>query len=343
MFGSLRNDPITSILPAPTIRTGASTRSRAGAAERQSATAPVLTTARGETLSPGELQDQFLVFQFNDQEQGARILETSAVKPKRKGSAEKPDVLARLQLVAFHIGQNAGIDKDTRATLRIDLGKDENSNSTLNTVFWSIAAGLNLYNQSQKKTAEAKDLKADFNEAFSKRPIEIAGGLGKLSFEVVKHKEPSWWRKIFSFLQSGTGEALTAAVGFPAITNQAISMLDELVGRLENSKPEVLFKSRPMTLALTELARDEYVGGTPGVSVGTLNPGFCLLARGRDYKTLVTNNPVFMGAYGKLRPDQVSVSDFLNGDFDDPFANMTYGVLRVASAETKLDPSLSFT
>lgn len=301
-----------------------------------------LATDQGVALSESDIKDQFIVFQFSQKDDGPTILDTSEVDPAKSGSPDKPDALAIVQLASFSVGADEGIDKNTRATLRLDLGKDSNSESSLDTVFWSIAAGLNLYNDIKNKRSEAKDLKTDFNEAFSKRPVEIPGGLGKLSFEVIKHKEPKWWQRIFKFLQSGTGKALTTAVGFPAITGQAIGFLDELLNRLDKSNPEVLFKSRPMTLALTERARDSFTAGVPSVSVGVMNPGFCLLARGRDYKTIVDNEPIFMGAYGLLKPKEMPLEDFLRSPSANPFNKLTYAILKVGTAETKLNPTLDY-
>jgi hypothetical protein len=258
------------------------------------------------------------------------------------GSSEKPDALAVVQLASFSVGSEEGIDKNTRATLRLDLGKDSQSESPLDTVFWSIAAGMNLYDDFKKKRSEAKDLRTDFNDAFSRRPVEIPGALGRLSFEVVKHKEPKWWQRVFTFLQSGTGKTLTAAVGFPAITGQAVGFLDELLNRLEKSDPEILFKSRPMTIALSARARDSFNAGVPSVNVGVMNPGFCLLARGRDYRALVENEPVYMGAYGLLKPKQMPLEDFLQSPAENPFNKITYAVLKVGTAETKLNPTLDY-
>jgi len=301
-----------------------------------------LATHAGVPLSENDLKDQFLVFQFSQAPDGPAILDTSQVEPAKEGTEEKPDALAVIRLASFYIGTDENIDNKTRATLRLDMGKDSASNSPLDTVFWSIAAGLNLYNSAKKKPSEAKDLKQDFNETFSKRPVEIPGALASLSFEVVKHREPKWWQKIFSFLQSGTGTALISAIGFPAVTTQAIGVIDELLNRLDKPDAEVLFKSRPMTLALTKRARDSFDAGVPTVNVGVMNPGFCLLARGRDYKTVQENKPVYMGAYGLLKPKDMELQDFLQSPKDNPFSTITYAVLKVGTAETKLNPSLDY-
>lgn len=343
-FGEYRDQTIHSFMHLTRERAEPLLRQPAIAMLESATTSQVLTLAtdRGVSLSESDIKDQFIVFQFSQKEDGPTILDTSEVEPVKSGSADKPDALVRIQLASFSVGTDEGIDKNTRATLRLDLGKDSNSDSALDAVFWSIAAGLNLYDDFKNKRSEAKDLKTDFNEAFSKRPVEIPGGLGKLSFEVIKHKEPKWWQRIFTFFQSGAGKALTAAVGFPAITGQAIGFLDELLNRLDKSNPEILFKSRPMTLALTARARNSFNAGVPSVSVGVLNPGFCLLARGRDYKTIVDNKPVYMGAYGLLKPKEMPLEEFLQSPSANPFNKMTYAVLKVGTAETKLNPSLDY-
>src|SRR5262249_9470869 len=153
-------------------------------------------------------------------------------------------------------------------------------------VFWSIAAGLSLYNQANNAKPESKDYKADLQRAFGNRPIEIPGGLGRLSFEVIKHKEPPWWKRIFQFAQSETGQSLVSLLGFPAITRQAIAVIDQLLDRLVDAQPEPLFKSLPMRLALSKYARNEFTGGNPKVRIGALSRGFCVMARGKDFDVI---------------------------------------------------------
>jgi hypothetical protein len=143
------------------------------------------------SLKATELQDQFFVFQLSTQAEGPTLLESTQVEPAIEGGEDNPDVLANVEMVSFHLGTNERIDDKTKATLRINIGKDENStDKKFETVFWSIAAGLNLYDQVKKGPSSSKDMKSDFQQALGRRPIEIAGGLGKVTFEVVKHKEP---------------------------------------------------------------------------------------------------------------------------------------------------------
>lgn len=290
-----------------------------------------------------DLSNQFINFQLSNDLEKPPIQESSQVEPVLSGSNEKPDMLVNLEMLSFHIGANEDIDKNSRATIRINIGKDENSRDKyFDTAFWSIAAGLNLYNQAKNKTAEPKELKSDFKQAFGNRPIEIPGGLSKMTFEVVKHREPKWWQKIFKFLQSNTGKSLISTVGFPAISSSAINMLDELLNKLDKSEPEILFKSLPLRLALSQQAKDDFTAGNPRIKMGSLNPGFTVLARGKDFETIVNSDAYFYPSYGKLVPSNVSEAQLLSGRYDDPFKDVTYSIFRVGMKETKLDPSFNF-
>lgn len=290
-----------------------------------------------------DLANQFITFQLSDKLAGPSILESSQVDPKIEGSEGEPDMLVALEMLSFHIGRNEKIDKSTRATIRINIGKDENSRDKyFDTAFWSIAAGLNLYDQAKNKPTDPKDLKSDFKKAFGNRPIEIPGSLSKMTFEVIKHREPAWWQKIFGFLQSDTGKSLVSTIGFPAITSTAINMLDELMNRLDKSDPEVLFKSLPMRLALSKQSRDHFTSGNERVKIGTLNPGFCVLARGKDFQTIVESDAVFYATFGKLVPSKVPETQLLSGKYDDPLADVTYSVFKVGMKSSKLDPTFNY-
>lgn len=294
-------------------------------------------------LSEDDLSNQFIAFQLSNKMDGPSILESSEVTSTIKGSSDEPDVLVNLEMQSFHIGGDVSVNKDTRATMRINIGKDENSTDKyFDTAFWSIAAGLDLYNQAKQKPADPKDLKADFKQAFGNRPIEIPGGLSKMTFEVVKHREPKWWQRIFKFLQSDTGKNLISTLGFPAITNNAITLLDELLNKLDNSEPEILFKSRPLRLALSEKAKLDYTGGSERIKIGSLSPGFCVLARGKDFNIFINSDAYYYPTYGKLVPSNVSNADLVRGEYDDPFKNVTYSIFRIGMKSHKLDPTFNF-
>ena len=246
-------------------------------------------------------------------------------------------------MLSFHVGANEPIDKDTRATMRITFGKDQSStDQRFDTLFWSIAAGLQLYDSAKNKPAESKDLNGDFRKAFGNRPIAIPGGLGRLSFQVIKHKEPAWWRKLVGFAQSDTAKSLVSILGFPAITTQAIALIDEQVGRLDDSAPAILFKSIPMRLALSQWAREEFTGGNPRIRMGSLRQGFSVLARGRDYETIAKSNASHFAHYGKLALTGVNESAIVSGNYEDPFKDSTYAVFRVGMRGTKIEPTFNF-
>ena len=291
-----------------------------------------------------KVADQFFVFQFSTQLKGPSLLDSVDTEPGIAGSDSEPDVLVALEMLSFHIGESEDVEKDTRATMRINFGKDESSTDRrFDTVFWSIAAGLSLYDLAKKGKADPKEFKSDFHKkAFGNRPIEIPGGLGCLSFEVIKHKDPTWWQRTFGFLQSGTGKRLISVLGFPAITNEAIDVVDELLERLTDSEPEPLFKSRPLKLALSKFTRDSFTGGNPrsqdrGAATGILHTG-----RGRDFAALRASDPVYYPTIDRLAPQKVSMSDVLAGNYDDPLKNVTFAVFRIGTRSTKLDPTFNY-
>ena len=128
-------------------------------------------------LAATDLQDQFVVFQMNPKAEGPTILESSQVDPLIDGSQDQPDVLASLEMLSFNLGANEQVDKAANATMRVNFGKDENSrDKAFDTLFWSIAAGLKLYDQVKNKRAESKEFKGDFRKACGNRPIEIQIG-----------------------------------------------------------------------------------------------------------------------------------------------------------------------
>lgn len=287
-----------------------------------------------------DLSNQFFIFQLGSKASMPALQESSEISPLIKGSEESPDVVVNLELQSFHVAASEDIDRNTRATMRINIGKDRNSQDRFfDQVYWSIATGLNLYNEYKKKPASPRELKADFKSALGRRPIEIPGGLSTLSFEVIKHRASKWWQKIFQFVNSGTGSALSTTLGFPAIGLPAIRMLDEVLNRLDRNKPRVLFKSMPMRLALSQLAKEDYQANNERVRVGCLNPGYSILARGKDFPIFNETNAVYYPAYGRVVPGDINRSDLISGNYTDPFLDVTYAVLKVDMRSVKLDPT----
>lgn len=297
----------------------------------------------GARPSDDDLANQFVVFQLGNDPAGPAILSAESVAPQLAGSDAAPDIVTRLSLTAFHLGAGEDVEPGTRATMRINFGKDpESIDRYFDTAFWAVAAGLKLYDEQSARPAQTKELQADLNRAFGNRPIEIPGGLGNLSFEVVKHEEPAWWKRLFGFLGSGAGTALTSVLGFPAVTTTAIGLIDELLGRLADDDHEVLFRSAPMRLALTQRAHGEFTGGNPRIRLGALNPGYCILARGRDHAALAAADAVFYPTFGLLAPAKLDVRDVANLGRDNPLNALTYAVFRVQMKSVQLDPMFNF-
>lgn len=325
-------------------RTAADTPTGAAGFERRTADVQLsAVSVNGGTYRNDEVANQFMVFQLSRDLEGPALLEASDVEPDLEGDHAAPDIRCSLNLMSLHVARSVAVDSNDRATMRITFGKDPESSSRIfDTVFWSAAVGLKLFDQIKNKKPEPRELKTDLHAAFNHRPIEIPGGLGLLQFEVVRHEEPQWWQRIFRFARSGTGEALTAALGFPAITHQAIGVLDELLNRLIDTKPQVLFGSRPLRLALTKFARDEFTAGNPRVRAGCMNRGWSVLARGEHYGTLVKQGAVYYPHLDRLVPGDVSEAEVISGSYEDPFTDITYAVFRIGMSATKLDPTFDY-
>jgi hypothetical protein len=319
------------------------------ASEREGSRPVLLESSKGAVFFEGgeqspsktELNDQFLVFQFGKKKSDPAIIESSRVVPELQGSEERPDVNARLELLSFHVGHGEKVEPDTRATMRIDFGNSPTAQAT--EVFtWAVAAGIDLYEKSKKKENQESGIKGDLNKSFGNRPIEIARGLGKMTFQVIKHKERPWWRSVFDFVGGGAGKSIISMLGFPALTNDAIRVINQLLDKFDDAAPEVLFKSRPLRFALTQHAKDEVTGGSERVPMGALNKGYCLLARGGDFATIVDNDAYYYPTYEKLLPASVTPEQAFRRAYEDPFAEITYAVFRLGLAEAQLAPRVSF-
>jgi XTP/dITP diphosphohydrolase len=74
----------------------------------------------------------------------------------------------------------------------------------------------------------------------------------------VKHEEPKWWQKVFRFLDTGAGRTLSSALGFPAITQPALALLQKVLERLTAAHYPV--DTIPVeTLTVTVTAGDDSV------------------------------------------------------------------------------------
>jgi hypothetical protein len=285
------------------------------------------------TAQTAELRDQFFIFQLNDDPKGPAVLEPTEVAPSIKGSDDQPDVLMRLAMESLHVGKQEPVSPETKATTRVAVGEDSSVSRGFETLTWTLAAGLDLWDQYKNEQTQHNEMKADSHEAFGGSPIELVGGVGKLSFEVVKHKNPPWWRDLFKLAQDPTVNKLVSLVGFPAITLSAVSFVDGLLSKLLGSEdPDVLFKGRPMKLALTEKGRDELTAGLHTVKAGCVNPGFLVLARGRDRDEIVAADVEYHSELGVLIPRGKRGEEI----YDDALPEVTYAIMRLKMKQAKL-------
>src|SRR5579864_4786704 len=251
--------------------------------------------------------NQFTLFQIGDNERP--IIELTGTQPTAQGSDEKPDIDASISLQAFHFDEALGdeVGEKSRATLRFDLGQDERSSSPLEPLMWSIAAGLDLYDHFKAGKTNANDpskMNDNFSNKFRRRPIEIAGELGKMRLEVIMHKEPPWWRQILRFGQTDTAKRLVATLGFPGLALDALNLVDEMISRFEDAGAKPIISSRPLTLAFSKYARDEFTGGAARTLIGCVGNGHYILCKQGDAKTVLDLKPLFIGTNGLLVPQK---------------------------------------
>lgn len=290
-----------------------------------------------ETASSRPNDNQFILLQLAGGDQ--RVVSTSQVTPTLQGSSDKPDVNMLLDFEGFKIGANENIDKDTKATLQLQIGQEEKAGG-LEKLFYCINGGLDLYDEIKGKKSDAKDFKKSTAQALGNKPISIPGGIGQISLKVVKHEEPSWWQKVFSFGKTDTAKELFSLIGFPGITETAVNCISGMLDSLFDKKPEVLFQSQPVKLGFSQAAKDELSGGLSTNFVSCLNPGFWIMARKSDYDTIINSKPIYYGGYGILAPEGMSEIDALKDSGSNPFSKITYAVIRARMKEVDLKQGL---
>lgn len=140
---------------------------------------------------------QFILLQLSDGEQ--RVVNTSQVVPKLQGSSDKPDINMLLDFDGFKIGSNEDIDKNTKATLQLQVGQEERL-GPLEKLFYCVNGGLDLFNEIKGKKADSKDFKKSTDHALGNKPISLPGGVGQISLKVVKHEEQNGGKMYFRLL-----------------------------------------------------------------------------------------------------------------------------------------------
>ena len=284
--------------------------------------------------------DQFTLFQLTDRAAPQPILDLHAAKPTLKGSDKLPDVRMRIELVSFRIAPSEDVTPDMQATLRLDIGRSQNGSAEEDALFWSIAAGLDLTAQALTPGPEQRQAGSDLSKAFRKNPVEIAGGLGDLRIELVAHTPPPWWRKIFTFADNSAVRKLVDAVGFPGIALDAVKLLDTAMGRFEDARAKPIFRSRPMTVALTERAAQDFGAGLDTMQPAVLNDGVYVLLRHRQAELVRATPPLFLGGYGRLVPRDSWDGQTLKLPEKDPYSDLSYEIMRVKTREIAIESSV---
>lgn len=291
-----------------------------------------------QSVGGASAADQFVPFQLTA-DPAQRILDLHAATAKLPGSEEKPDVQLRIELVSFQVNEAAAaVAAGAQATLRLDIGQDQASTPERDPVFWSIAAGLDIAARAVGGELDARR-GADFGQAFRRRPIEIAGGLAELRIQLVVHEPPPWWRRIFTFADNAAVRKLVAAVGFPGIALDAVKLLDEAMGRFDEARATPILQSRPLTVALSARAAEEFSGGLDVVRPAVLNEGIHIMLRQADAERVRARPPVYLGGLGRLVPADAWDGQRLTVTANDPYEDLSYLVLRVRSREARItDP-----
>ncbi|HRQ49303.1 MAG TPA: hypothetical protein PLR74_02125 [Agriterribacter sp.] len=275
--------------------------------------------------SVDETSNQFILLQLSDGDK--RVL-------KLQGT-EKPDINMLLDFEGFKIGSNENIDPKTKATLQLKVGQ-EHKITGLEKLFYCINGGLDLYNEIKRKRAEPKDFKQSTETALGNKPISLPGGVGQISLNVVKHEEPKWWQKIFSFAKSGAGKNLMSLIGFGGITELAVNSIAGMLDNLFDKAPEILFQSQAVKLSFTQAGKEELGGDLSTVKVSCLNPGLWVMARKTDYDMILSANPVYYSGFGVLAPEGMSEIDALKDSGNNPFSKITYAIIKAKIKEVDL-------
>lgn len=278
-------------------------------------------------------ETQFILLQLSGGDQ--RVLNTTNVVPTLPGTSEKPDVNMLLDFEGFKIGSNEDIDRKTKATLQLQVGQEQKI-SGLEKLFYCINGGLDLFNEIKNKKSEAKDFKKSTGEALGNKPISLPGGTGEISLKVVKHDEPKWWQKVFSFAKSDKGKELMSLIGFPGVTETAVNCISGMLDNLFDNDTEILFQSMPVKLAFTQAAKVEATGDLSTNFVSCLNPGFWVMARKADYDMIIASKPVYYGGYGILAPDGMNEIEAIKDEGNNPFSKITYAIIRARMKEVDL-------
>ncbi|MDH3492374.1 MAG: hypothetical protein OEM82_02405 [Acidobacteriota bacterium] len=284
--------------------------------------------ASPKILVPDSLRDQFLVFQLVPTENERFFVRSpQEIEPALETSPEYPDVVLDTRLLSFQLGSDEKVGEETRATVRITFGSDQNTDRSREmgeNLYWAITSGLNLWN-TRGIRAEPRDYRSDFRKVFGNKYVELPGGAGSLKVEIVKHRKSSWWEKAFNLADSNPGMALVSALGFPGVTSRVLHFVDEAANKFVGDNAKVLFASRGLPLAFSKQSKEEI--SSSGIRIGSLNSGIWIFARGRDLPLLSSQEMTYDATLRRLFPAKSNIADIISGTAKDPLRDVTYAIL----------------
>lgn len=268
------------------------------------------------------------VYQLEGNGPALNIVDPTDVIPTLAGSPDKRDIVFSVSLQSFHVGSQEAVKSNTRATLKIIAGKSQDSPDAhhLELAFWIITSGLRLLKPGINGVPEPKEL--SFKP--TGKPVEIPGGLSNITFDILKHRTKTFWELLFGFL--GQSSSLTKAIGFPALAEDAVSFIGNLLNNAADLDAKPIFTSGSLQFAMTQYAKSTYEGQNSGITIGSLNKGFWLLVRESDREALLTTKPRFNGTKSILQATTGQPQH------DDILKKITYAVVKAELAATNLHP-----
>ncbi|NNE65070.1 MAG: hypothetical protein HKN33_00770 [Pyrinomonadaceae bacterium] len=291
----------------------------------------------GKLLQHRDLKDQFLVFQLVPSKNGKFFVRSpQEIEPDMDTNPQYPDIVLDSRLLSFQLGGDERTERDTRATVRITFGSDQNTDRSRamgENLYWSITSGLHLWN-TRGVRAQPRDYRADFRQVFGNKFVELPGGAGTLKVEIVKHRKSSWWEKAFNFANSNAGFGLVSALGFPGVTSRVLHFVDEAANKFVGSNAKVLFASRGLPLAFSKQSKQEI--SSAGIRIGCLKSGIWIFARGRDLPLLASQEMTYDATLRRLFPVKSNIRKIVSGKEADPLKDVTYAVLSTRIKRRKI-------
>lgn len=294
--------------------------------------------SRDPNAPVNQFANQFFPFIIDDAGEANEFKHTHEVEPVFEGGDAKPDVLLKLEMVHFNLGEQEDPGKKTRATMNITIKQNNPIDEKLEPLYWTATAGMDLYKLFKEGKVKEKKKFGNIDKAFGGRPIEIPGGSAALRFDVIKHPETKWWQSIFDILQSKVVDSVIDLVGLPGVTKQGIDIIDNLFDRIEKKNAEYLFQSDEVPLVLTAAAKERMLKNNRHSEIGVLKPGMFILTRLRDYTLFKKLAPYYSYSYKTLIPKGKTIDDYAKGEYIDPFKRKTYAIFKIVMVDTKLNP-----